>query len=273
MRLRIAFVFAASTLLLSACANKGTQPDDPYESINRSIFKFNTALDAVFLKPPAKLYDAVTPALVRSGINNAYLNINMIPTVANDLLQAEWNTAIKDTWRFIINSTLGIAGIFDPASTCALPPHSNDLGLTFAKWGDKKSPFIMLPLLGPSTIRDGMGLLFNYTLFTPYPYIPQDAVIYGILGFRYIDLRAQMLDTDKLMAESLDPYAFLRDAYMQNRNYLITGKQEDTAGMLYVDDDAAGSPNLLTQTPHESVLSTEKKPKPSATSKPNLNHI
>lgn len=255
MRLRFSALLVVSTLLLSACANKGTRPDDPYESVNRSIFKFNTKLDALFLKPPAQLYDKITPAAVRSGINNAYMNINMMPTVANDLLQGEWTYAIKDTWRFIINSTIGIAGIFDPAAnTCQLPPHSNDLGLTFAKWGDKNSPFIMLPLLGPSTIRDGMGLLFNYTLFTPYPYLQQDAVIFSILGFRYVDLRAQMLDTDKLMAESLDPYAFLRDAYLQNRNYLITGKQEDSSGMLYVDDEGTGSPNLLTQSPNESVI-------------------
>ena len=262
MRLSIASVFAASTLVLSACVSQGTQSDDPYESINRSIFKFNMAVDAILLKPPAQLYDTITPPLVRSGINNAYLNVNMIPSVANDLLQAEWAYALKDTWRFIINSTIGIAGIFDPASTCQLPPHSNDLGLTFAQWGDKKSPFIMLPLLGPSTIRDGMGLLFNFTFFTPYPYLHQEGVIDGILGFRYIDLRAQMLDTDKLMAESLDKYTFLRDAYLQNRNYLITGKQEDTSGMLYVDDDAnAGSPNLLTQAPNEGTPPLAAPPK------------
>ena len=252
MHLRFISVLIASTFFLSACVSPGSHPDDPYESFNRSIFKFNTVVDSIFLKPPAELYNNITPAPIRAGINNAYLNVNMIPSVINDVLQAEWNDAIKDTWRFIINSTLGIGGIFDPAGlTCHLPAHSNDLGLTFAKWGDKKSPFIMLPLLGPSTIRDGMGLLFNFSLFTPYPYLHQDAVIYGILGFRYIDLRAQMLATDKLIEESLDKYTFLRDAYLQNRNYLITGQQEDTSGMLYVDETENKPINLLTQSPYE----------------------
>jgi phospholipid-binding lipoprotein MlaA len=255
MRKTITALFTLSTLLLPACMNKGPNPDDPYEASNRAIYRVNNVLDKLFLKPPARLYNAITPAPVRAGINNFYLNINLIPSVVNDLLQTEWTYALKDTWRFIINSTLGLGGIGDPASsTCQLPPHSNDLGLTFAKWGDKKSPFIMIPLLGPSTIRDGMGLLFNYTLFSPYPYIPQDTIIYGLLGFRYIDLRAQMLDTEKLMDESLDPYAFLRDAYLQNRNFLITGETQDTSGMLYVDDEASNNPNPLTSTPSTPVV-------------------
>jgi phospholipid-binding lipoprotein MlaA len=236
-------IFVLNTLLLSACV-KGPNPNDPYESSNRAVYQFNDSVDKAILKPPAKLYKAITPNFVRAGINNAYRNINMLPTVANDILQADWNNTIKDSWRFIINSTMGIGGIFDPASRCSLPEHSNDLGLTFAKWGDKNSPYVMIPFLGPSTIRDGMGLLFD-TLFLPYFYIPQDGVIYGILALRYVDLRAQMLDTEKLMDGSLDRYAFMRDAYLQNRNYLITGEKKDTSQSLYVDDDV----NLLTENP------------------------
>ncbi len=225
--------FLLSTLLLSACIQKGPNPVDPYEQSNRKIHAFNLVFDKLVLKPPAKLYTAIVPPPIRKGINNVYRNINLCPTIANDLLQADFTQTFKDTWRLIINSSLGIGGIFDPASTCQLPAHTNDLGLTFAKWGDKSSPFVIIPFLGPSTIRDGMGMLFD-TLLTPYFYIPQDATIYGILALRYVDLRSQLFDTEKLMEQSLDQYAFLRDAYLQNRNYLITGKQENASESLYV---------------------------------------
>ncbi len=250
MRPLIKYATLAATLILSACATKGQNPVDPYEPFNRKVYKFNAAFDSVILKPPAKVYAAVVPPEVRAGINNAYNNVNMLPTVANDLLQADWTVAIKDTWRFIINSTLGIAGIFDPASTFKLPPHSNDLGLTFAKWGDKQSPYLVIPFLGPSTFRDGMGLMFDYALFTPYPYIKSDALLYGILGLRYVDLRSQMFDADKLMAGAIDPYTFMRDAYLQHRQYLMTGETQQESSALYVDEEAnEANDKILPETP------------------------
>ena len=215
----------------------GPNAVDPYESLNRKVFKFNRAFDATFLKPPAKLYVNVLPAPVRAGVNNFYNNINMLPTIANDLLQAHGQDAIKDFWRLVINSTLGIGGIFDPASTMSLPAHSNDLGLTFAQWGDQKSPYIIIPFLGPSTIRDGMGLFLDCTLFTPYPYLGNAGWVFGVLGLRYVDLRSQMFDTERLMAEAIDPYTFIRDAYLQHRNYLIVGDKPDN-GALYVEEQS-----------------------------------
>jgi len=250
MRLIVILATLATSLVLSACIHKGTNPDDPFEPINRKFHAFNSVVDKYVLKPPAKVYKKVLPSFVRAGINNAYNNVNLLPTVANDLLQAEGNYAIKDTWRFIVNSTFGVAGIIDVASTFSLPPHSNDLGLTFAKWGDKKSPYIVIPLLGPSTIRDGMAIMFDYALFTPYPYIHSNALLYSLLGLRYIDLRSQLLDTDPLIAESLDKYAFIRDAYLQHRNYLITGEQPDN-GSLYVGDESDQS--VLSSTPERST--------------------
>ena len=241
--------------MLSACVSKGMHPEDPYEPFNRKIYAFNAAFDKAILRPPAKVYAAVVPAPVRAGINNVYNNVNMLPTVANDLLQAQWNTALKDSWRFVINSTLGIAGIFDPASTFKLPPHSNDMGLTFAKWGDKKSPYLVIPFLGPSTFRDGMGMMFDYALFTPYPYIKSDALLYSILGLRYIDLRSQMEDVDKLMGVALDKYAFMRDAYLQHRQYLMTGEEQPSAqqqesSTLYIEEESnKTNDTILPETP------------------------
>lgn len=206
-----------------SCVTKGPNPADPYEPINRKIHDFNMAFDATVLKPPAKLYIKVLPAKVRAGINNVYNNINMLPTIANDLLQAEGKQTIKDIWRFIINSTIGVAGVFDPASTFSLPPHSNDLGLTFAKWGDKQSVYIVIPFLGPSTVRDGFGMMFDYAIFTPYAYIVSSQFVYSVLSLRYVDLRSQMVDTEHFIQEAFDRYTFIRDAYLQHRQYLITG--------------------------------------------------
>jgi len=250
MRLIVTYAAVASTLVLAACASKGTNPADPYEPFNREIHKFNMAFDATMLKPPAKLYKAVVPGPVRASINNVYDNVDMIPTVINDLLQANWDYAAKDTGRFFINSTLGLLGLFDVATRFNLPPHSNDLGLTFAKWGNKQSPYLVIPFLGPSTYRDGMGMMFEYALMTPYPYIHSRSVLYPILGLRYVDLRAQMLETDRLIEESMDKYAFIRDAYLQHRNFLITGEQDDT-GSLYVDD---GIDFPLTESPNAGTM-------------------
>ena len=242
-------LLALSALLLSSCVTVGPNPDDPYESINRKIYSFNSVFDKYILKPPAKLYAFAIPAPVRAGVNNVYNNINMLPTVANDLLQADFQQAILDSWRFIINSSMGIAGIFDVASLCQLPLHENDLGITFAKWGDKHSPYIMIPFLGPSTIRDGIGLMFDYTFFTPYPYIHKDYIIESVLLFRYIDLRSRMFDTDKFIAQAPDAYAFMRDAYLQHRNYLIHGEQANTPGDLYVDEEEGEVAPVLTNAP------------------------
>ncbi|MCW8397829.1 VacJ family lipoprotein [Legionella sp. PATHC038] len=238
MRLNSLVISLTGSLVLTGCACKGTNPADPFEPFNRKVYKFNTVFDNVFLKPPAKVYRAVLPAPVRKSVNNFYNNLDLIPTVGNDLLQAEGKWAIRDSWRFIINSSLGVGGLFDVAKTFGLPPHSNDLGLTLAKWGDKNSPYLVIPLLGPSTLRDGAGWLFQFALYSPYVYIHDDTVVYSLLALRYIDLRSQLLDTDRIMDEALDKYAFMRDAYLQYRNHLIAGAHLDT-GTLYVDDKKA----------------------------------
>jgi phospholipid-binding lipoprotein MlaA len=234
--LKYAFVITIILSSMTACIKKGQNPQDPYEKINRKVHSFNTALDEVVLRPPAKIYKSILPGPVRLGVSNFYDNLAMIPTVANDVLQWDLSHAIKDTWRFAINSSMGIGGIFDVASKFSLPPHYNDLGLTFAKWGDSNSPYLVLPFLGPSTIRDSMGMLFDYSILTIYPYIRNDKLIYSLAILRYIDLRSELLDTDKLIAQALDPYSFIRDAYLQHRNFLIKGK-EHTPQNLYIEED------------------------------------
>lgn len=238
MRFNKVVASVLGSALLTGCAVKGANPVDPYERFNRKVHQFNTVFDKILLKPAAKVYTFIVPYRIRQGVNNAYNNLDLIPTVGNDLLQAEGKWAIKDTWRFIINSSLGVGGVLDVAQTFGLPPHSNDLGLTLAKWGDKKSPYIVIPFLGPSTIRDGSGWLFQFALYSPYAYIQNDALVYSLIGLRYVDLRAQFLESERLMDEALDKYAFIRDAYLQHRNYLIAGAEQDN-GSLYIDDAKA----------------------------------
>lgn len=258
MRLIVSISILASTLLLSACLQKGPNPEDPYESINRPIHKFNMAVDATMLKPAAKIYKAVIPGPVRTGVNNAFSNVLLPQAVASDLLQGDWRYAIKDSWRFMINSTFGVAGLFDvAASSFALPPHYNDLGLTFAKWGDKKSPYIVLPLLGPTTIRDGMAIPFEYGMM-PYAYITNNAILYPVLALRYVDLRTQLLESEPMLDEAFDKYTFIRDAYLQHRNYQISGKEVDTNGSIYLDEHILSDYVDEEQSPSEKAKPTTK---------------
>mgnify|MGYP005994465353 CR=1 FL=1 len=254
------FMLLTTFSCLTACITTGSNPVDPYEPIYRKIYDFNMKFDKHIVQPPTKLYVAAIPAPIRAGINNIYNNINMLPTFANDVRQADLQQAILDFWRFVINSSMGIGGIFDVASQCKLPAHENDLGITFAKWGDKNSPYIMIPFLGPSTIRDGMGLMFDYTFLTPYPYIHKDFIIETLLIIRYVDLRSRMFDTDRLIKQAPDSYAFMREAYLQHRNYLIRGEEAIAAGTFYVDDDEeppANPDQVLTNAPPEGKKPSE----------------
>lgn len=223
-------------LTLSGCLHQGNNPQDPIESSNREIFKFNSAFDATMIKPPIRLYRAVLPSPIRTGISNAYDNIAMIPTIANDVLQFDFPYLIKDSWRFLINSTFGIAGFFDVAdSNFKLPPHHNDCGLTFAKWGYKQSTYLVLPIFGPSTIRDGGGLLLDCAL-SPYGYLLSGIPLLTIGSLRYLDIRSQLIETESYINQSLDSYTFVRDAYLQRRCFLISGEQENSDS-LYIDSE------------------------------------
>ena len=132
-------------------------PADPYEPFNRVMYNFNDFIDRALLKPAAKLYNKIMPIPLRKGISNIFSNLDNIPTVANDVLQTNFYQAASDSWRFAINSTVGIAGFFDVAEDLGLERNFEDLGLTFAQWGWKTSNYLVLPFIGPSTVRDGLA--------------------------------------------------------------------------------------------------------------------
>ena len=156
-----AILAIAACLILSACAKTGKNPRDPYESANRKMFAFNQGIDRLIFKPTTTIYRKVMPGPFRKGLGNFFDNLDEIPSIANGLLQGKPKYAVADAWRFIFNSTLGIGGLFDVATDMGLRKHTQDMGLTFAKWGDENAPYIVLPIIGSSTIRDTFGISYD----------------------------------------------------------------------------------------------------------------
>ncbi len=197
-------------------------PDDPYEPFNRVMFTFNDWIDKLILKPVASVYNAVLPKPVTKSLSNFYSNIDNVPTIINDVLQFNFYQATSDSWRLLINSTVGIVGLFDVASHIGLEPNTEDFGLTLARWGYEKSNYLVLPFLGPLTVRDAIAWPINYQYMTIYPYINPVSTRYVLYGTGIVVRRAELLRyQDVFQQATLDKYVFLRNAYMQRRAYLI----------------------------------------------------
>ena len=215
---------AVGALLLAGCAtvppDAGENPRDPYERVNRQVFAFNDKFDRYFMKPLAQGYEAVLPHAVRLCISNGFTNMSEIRNAVNDILQFKPAGAATDTGRLVINSTLGVAGCFDIATRMGLDRRHEDFGLTFARWGLNTGPYLVLPVLGPSDVRDGIGLIpDSYT--SPIGYIFPVVARNAVLGVYLIDTRATLLDATSLIEQAaLDRYQFTRDAYFQLRTNL-----------------------------------------------------
>jgi phospholipid-binding lipoprotein MlaA len=213
---------------------------DPYEGFNRVVYRFNDTLDRFVLKPIATGYNAIMPKPLNQGIHNVFLNLNNIPIIVNDFLQAEFYQATSDLWRLGINTTIGIGGLFDVASRMQLKQNTNDFGLTLAKWGYRNSNYLVLPFLGPSTVRDGIGIPVDYFAFSVYPYIHPDQTRYEIYALSVVDRRAQALQYQEIFEEAAyDKYVFIRNAYLQRRVYLMTRKKEQKTNMSEQADSAS----------------------------------
>ncbi len=211
-------------LALAGCAATANPPNprDPFEGFNRTMFSFNDALDKAALKPAAEAYQRVLPNVVQTGVGNFFSNLADVWTGANNLLQGKPKDAVQDMGRFMINSTLGLAGLFDVATPAGIQRHrEEDFGQTLGKWGVPSGPYLVLPLLGSSTVRDTSvmpldmkGDLWKYK----YPVRWRN---FGS-GLRLIDQRSIVLDASNLIEEAaLDRYEFVRDAYLQRRQYKI----------------------------------------------------
>lgn len=210
-----------STLfLITSCAS--THPvNDPIEPVNRVFYKFNDTLDGYILKPLAKGYDTVTPTFARTGVDNFFSNLRYPIVFVNQFLQGKVKLGLQDTGRFLVNTTFGLAGLVDVAENFGLEEHDEDFGQTFGFWGMGSGPYIVLPIFGPSNVRDSIGLVADsYTDPLNYEYFDDHRAIKNrTLALDLIEKRAQILKSEKLIVG--DRYTFIRDAYMQKRESLI----------------------------------------------------
>lgn len=201
---------------------------DPWEGFNRKVFVFNDAADRWVLKPVAKGYQWIAPQFVEDGVGNFFNNLGEVSNVVNNLLQGKFVDSASDGGRLLINTTVGVVGFFDVASRWGLPRHEEDLGQTLGHWGVNSGPFIMVPLLGPRTVRDGLGNFGDYYT-NPVTYVEPTRSRNQISAVGVIDLRAQLLKAEELI--SGDRYIFMRDAYLQRREFLVRdGEVQDSFG-------------------------------------------
>ncbi len=211
-------------------------PGDPWELMNRSIWSFDDALDHAVLRPVASGYVRYTPPPVRHGIHNFITNLTYSDTIINDLLQAKFNDGANDVARLVVNTVLGIGGLFDPASHMNLDLHDTDFGQTLGVWGLHRGPFLMLPFLGPSDVRDTFGLAGD-AYMEPYPYVPNQYASWGVYLVGKVDERSGLLDEDKLIDSAYDSYAFVRNTYLQQRQFKVHGSQPETPEQLFPGAD------------------------------------
>lgn len=218
------FVLSASSLLSSCASVSSPDKRDPWESFNREVYAFNDGFDRAIARPVARTYKNYTPDAVQSGVSNFFSNLDDIVVMVNDLLQFKFKQAAQDFSRFTFNTTIGLLGLFDVSSHMGLPKHNEDFGLTLASWGVGNGPYVVLPFLGPSTVRDTTGLFADSYYVDPVYDISDTEARWSVIVLRAVDTRASLLQATKLMEQSgVDPYVFMRNAYLQHRTSLIDG--------------------------------------------------
>ena len=238
-------------LLSSGCATiEGPpNPDDPFESYNRSMFAFNETVDKYAFKPVAKGYNFVMPSFANKGVSNFFSNIDDIVVFFNQLLQFKFAEATATSARFVFNSTFGLLGLIDVAKDMDLPKYNEDFGQTLAVWGVASGPYIVLPIIGPQTLRGTAGLGVDWTYFDPI--LKQQTLNQSIttLTIKYIDVRAGLLKASNILDDTVpDKYSFIRDAWMLRREYLIydgNPPEEFNDDELFEDDDLFNDDKLL----------------------------
>lgn len=199
--------------------------EDPWEGVNRVVFRFNDTLDTYTLKPLAQGYQKVTPEFLEDGIGNVFSNLGDVVVLANDLLQGKVRDAGIDTSRILFNTTFGLLGFFDVATPMGLQKNDEDFGQTLGVWGLGNGPYVVLPLLGPSTVRDAAGRVPD-SLLQPYPYMDHVPTRNVTRAVDAVDLRADLLSAEKMITG--DKYIFVRNAYLQNREFRTKdGQVED----------------------------------------------
>jgi len=214
---------------------RATDQIDPWEGLNRKTHAFNDFLDRRFLRPIAKGYTHLMPRFARRGIHNAMVNIGTPAVALNQLLQGKGGRALSDSGRFLVNSTLGVGGLFDPASQMGLAAHEENFGQTFRRWGLGNGPYIVVPLRGPATITTGFGMILD-TFSNPIRHIDDVSLRNSLSGLSVVNLRAELLGAEALLTG--DKYLFLRDAYLQRTEFLVfDGELEEDPFLDDFDED------------------------------------
>ncbi|WP_157220276.1 MlaA family lipoprotein [Flavisphingomonas formosensis] len=248
--MRVPASFLTLALLAGCATTPGTDrlaEKDPLQGFNRAIWDINQAFDTVLIKPVTVAYRAVVPRPARSGVSNALNNLHEPFYFVNNLLQGKPHRAVRSLGRFVVNSTVGVAGLGDPASKMGMKPAPEDFGQTLAVWGVNGGPYLVLPLLGPSTLRDGVGMAASqfidpYRLCLNECGFSSSALRYGMMAGEVVDTRSQLIDSgaDAFLKSSADPYTTARSAYLQRRRAAILDQDDQAAaGPGKGSDDAA----------------------------------
>jgi phospholipid-binding lipoprotein MlaA len=239
----LATALTAAALLVGCASPDKRTAGDPLEPMNRAIFKVNDTIDRTVAVPIAKGYQKITPHPLRTAISNFFSNLGDLNNFANELLQLKITDATQDLIRFAMNTTFGIGGLIDFASQARLPKHHQDFGLTLGRWGVPSGPYLVLPIFGPSSFRDGVGLAVD-TRFSPLIYAPNDSrrPLYAI---QFVSARSDMLGATNILEQAaLDKYSFVRDAYTQQRRAALGADSSKPPALPnYGDeDDSATTP-------------------------------
>jgi phospholipid-binding lipoprotein MlaA len=230
---------AGAAILAQGCATSGN-PKDPIEGFNRAMFALNEGIDKVVARPLARGYETVVPLPGRTVVGNVFSNLSDPWIGVNNLLQGKFREGASDFGRFLLNSTAGILGAMDVASEIGLDKHEEDFGQTLGRWGVPDGPFLVVPLFGPKTLRDGIGTIAD-GYADPVYYLVDDVPLRNSLyGLRFVNNRALLLPADRVLEEAgLDKYSFVRDSYLQRRRNLIFDGMPPRSGDAFNDEPAA----------------------------------
>lgn len=243
LSVRAAFCAFCAIAFLGGCASG----PDPYQKSNRAIYKFNEGLDKVLLRPASECYTKVVPHTIQSGIGNGFRNLGYLNVILNDFLQAKWGQGWSDAGRMATNSTVGLLGVIDVATNWGMPAHENDFGVTLGKWGVGSGPYLVLPLLGPSSGRDVSNVPVAVVTNPLFWLRPPWEVTVSLAATDVVDRRARAEPAVQLRERAaIDPYVFTRDGYLQHRRARIsgeTGQPTTEPGFYDEEDDAATQPS------------------------------
>ncbi len=242
-------LLVVAALYLSGCATQPVtkaDPRDPWERMNRSVYRFNDVLDRNVALPVVRAYEKVTPKPVRTGVSNFFDNLAYPTVIVNDLLQGKLLATVKDTGRFLLNTTVGLAGFLDPATPSGLEKNDEDFGQTFGRWGVGSGPYLVLPVLGPSSVRDGIGRGVAWYATDLKENVDSAGWTWGLTGASLLNDRYQLLQAEGVLEKAYDPYVLVRSAYLQRREYQVLDgnvpEEPADAGMELEEDDAADAP-------------------------------